>query len=54
MGTDTLNFTIQLLDRHGDPVGPEPDVNRTFSVTTYVINVDRCVGCNRGSRYGHS
>ena len=41
MGTDTLSYTIQLLDRNGDPVGPEPDVNRTFSVTTYVINVDR-------------
>ena len=41
MGTDTLSFTIQLLDRNGNPVGPEPDVNRTFSVTTYVIDVDR-------------
>ena len=40
MGTDTLAYTIQLLDRNGNPVGPEPDVNRTFSVTTYVIALD--------------
>jgi hypothetical protein len=39
MGSDTLNYTIQLLDRNGVPVGPEPDVNRTFNVTTYVINL---------------
>ena len=39
MGTDTLNYTIQLLDRNGAPVGPEPDVNRTFSVTTFLISV---------------
>ncbi|MDE0352244.1 MAG: S-layer homology domain-containing protein [bacterium] len=41
MGTDTLSYTIQLLDSAGNPVGPEPDVNRTFSVTTYVVDVDR-------------
>ena len=39
MGSDKLNYTIQLLDSGGDPVGPESDVNRDFSVTTYVINL---------------
>ena len=39
MGSDALSYTIQLLDRSGAPVGPEPDVNRTFSVTTYVISL---------------
>ena len=47
MGTDTLSYTIQLLDRNGDPVGPEPDVNRTFSVTTFVINLGNADGATR-------
>ena len=47
MGSDTLNYTIQLLDRNGDPVGPEPDVNRTFSVTTYVLNLGNADGAPR-------
>ncbi len=44
MGSDTLSYTIQLLDKNGNPVGPEPDVNRTFSVTTYVVTVETTAG----------
>ena len=47
MGSDKLNYTIQLLDRDGDPVGPEPDMNRSFDVTTYVINVGGAEGVDR-------
>lgn len=38
MGRDAVTYTLQLLDRNGDPVGPEPDVNRSCTITTYVID----------------
>ena len=39
MGRDTVTYTLQLLDADGDPVGPEPDVDRRYLVTTYLVDL---------------
>ena len=39
---ETVTFTVQLLDKDGDPVGPTPGVNYYFDVKedTYLENAD--------------